>query len=362
VNKLITEHVIIRGKAVSVSELKEQSQIEVVVECKHGQRKVRWSRRNQLCKKCAAESGLFNTSKKGRSITWGSKISKVKKNVKLSEDHKSSLIKSRISKLCSKKGIEESQFSGFPTSGKQFKIRNLIMSSIRKNIIKYTVEQQDALILKALGYSVDELIKHLESNFKPGMTWANYGEWQIDHVKPESWFDYQSTDDDDFKKCWSLENLQPMWAWQNLDKSNKYEGEYRPRKFYMLAGQFGVGKTTMCKQLEHKFTVVSYDKTNIKNLDSIIANNYFNDKPILIDIPTNISTIYNRYKSKYEITLVLLVESPDVVAARILSRNGTANIEAIRKRYNRMLSIKNNYAHYSGNYNEVLDFLLSLKI
>lgn len=78
--------------------------------------------------------------------------------------------------------------------------------------------------LEILPYSFNDFIKSIESKFKEGMNWENYGEWHIDHVTPDSWFDYTSPDDDGFKKSWSLENLQPLWALENLIKNNKYRG------------------------------------------------------------------------------------------------------------------------------------------
>jgi len=72
-----------------------------------------------------------------------------------------------------------------------------------------------------LPYTIDELMIHLEKLFQPGMSWNNYGKWHIDHKIPDSSFDYKSVDDIDFKKCWSLENLQPLWAIDNQRKSNK---------------------------------------------------------------------------------------------------------------------------------------------
>ena len=75
-----------------------------------------------------------------------------------------------------------------------------------------------------LEYTVDELRSHLESKFTEGMTWDNYGKWHIDHIRPDSWFNYSSTNDIEFKKSWALGNLQPLWAEDNLRKSNKYEG------------------------------------------------------------------------------------------------------------------------------------------
>ena len=57
------------------------------------------------------------------------------------------------------------------------------------------------------------------------MTWDNYGEWHIDHIIPISYFDYSSYDDETFKICWDLNNLQPLWAKDNLIKSNKLINE-----------------------------------------------------------------------------------------------------------------------------------------
>jgi len=74
-----------------------------------------------------------------------------------------------------------------------------------------------------LPYSTEELIIHLESLFQEGMTWTNYGKWHIDHIKPVSLFEFTNYSDDQFKECWKLENLQPLWAYDNLSKGNKYE-------------------------------------------------------------------------------------------------------------------------------------------
>lgn len=73
--------------------------------------------------------------------------------------------------------------------------------------------------LNLLGCSVDELWIYLESQFQPGMTRENYGTWHIDHIKPCSSFDF--TDPDQQKKCFHYTNLQPLWAEDNIKKSNK---------------------------------------------------------------------------------------------------------------------------------------------
>lgn len=64
------------------------------------------------------------------------------------------------------------------------------------------------------------LMAHLESLFMPGMTWANHGTvWHIDHVYPCSRFDLKNPAERN--KCFSIENLQPLWSRDNLQKGNK---------------------------------------------------------------------------------------------------------------------------------------------
>ena len=70
-----------------------------------------------------------------------------------------------------------------------------------------------------VGCTYKELLDHLESQFEEGMTWENQGEWQIDHFKAQSCFD--PTIEEEAFKCWHYTNLQPMWAPENNEYSNK---------------------------------------------------------------------------------------------------------------------------------------------
>ena len=72
-----------------------------------------------------------------------------------------------------------------------------------------------------LQYTPEELIVHLEKQFKDDMTWENYGIWHVDHKLPITSFNIQEMGDEEFMKCWSLDNLQPMWGEENIRKSNK---------------------------------------------------------------------------------------------------------------------------------------------
>ena len=72
-----------------------------------------------------------------------------------------------------------------------------------------------------LPYTPQQLVEHLESQFQPWMTWENYGEWEVDHIYPQSLLPYDSFDHPNFLKCWSLDNLQPLGKIENIIKSNK---------------------------------------------------------------------------------------------------------------------------------------------
>jgi hypothetical protein len=76
---------------------------------------------------------------------------------------------------------------------------------------------------EVLGYSALELKEHIERQFKEGMTWDNYGEWHIDHIVPIS----SAKNLEEGIELSKLENLQPLWAVDNLSKGDRmiFKGE-----------------------------------------------------------------------------------------------------------------------------------------
>lgn len=79
-----------------------------------------------------------------------------------------------------------------------------------------------------VGYTVNDLKEHIEKQFIDGMSWSNRKDWHIDHIIPISAFNYNTPDDIDFKKCWSLNNLRPLWAVKNISKKNKLTKPHQP--------------------------------------------------------------------------------------------------------------------------------------
>lgn len=78
-----------------------------------------------------------------------------------------------------------------------------------------------------VNFTQKKLKHHLEAYFLSGMTWANYGNWHIDHEIPISVFNFDSYNQLDFKRCWALSNLRPMWATENIKKSNKIDKPFQ---------------------------------------------------------------------------------------------------------------------------------------
>lgn len=74
--------------------------------------------------------------------------------------------------------------------------------------------------IELLGCSIEHLRLWITFYFRPGMSWSNYGEWQIDHQRPCASFDL--TDPTQQKECFHYTNLQPLWAEDNLRKGDKY--------------------------------------------------------------------------------------------------------------------------------------------
>jgi Prasinovirus endonuclease VII len=86
--------------------------------------------------------------------------------------------------------------------------------------LKFNQCTKGAATKALIGTSWKHLKAHLEAQFKPGMSWDNYGPvWHVDHVRPCAAFDLSRKSEQ--KKCFSFKNLQPLWARDNLIKHAK---------------------------------------------------------------------------------------------------------------------------------------------
>jgi hypothetical protein len=87
--------------------------------------------------------------------------------------------------------------------------------------VKYHKGIKACSAIKLLGADIDTVRKHLQSQFKDGMTWENQGAkgWHVDHIIPCNSFDL--TKEEEQTKCFHYTNLQPLWANENLRKGCK---------------------------------------------------------------------------------------------------------------------------------------------
>lgn len=83
-----------------------------------------------------------------------------------------------------------------------------------KSALERLGRKKEGNTIDLLGYSALELKEHIEKKFLQGMSWNNYGEWEIDHIKEICTFDK----DTPINIVNSLDNLQPLWRKDNWNK------------------------------------------------------------------------------------------------------------------------------------------------
>lgn len=91
-------------------------------------------------------------------------------------------------------------------------IRSLIGGSFKNHGFK-----KNSKTMQILGCTIQEFKLHIESQFKEGMSWDNRSEWHIDHIMPLS----MAKTEDEIIRLNNYKNLRPLWAHENLSKSDK---------------------------------------------------------------------------------------------------------------------------------------------
>jgi len=97
-----------------------------------------------------------------------------------------------------------------------FKLKQNLRSRLNK-ALKNNYKSGSAV--QDLGCSIEFLKYYLESKFQPGMSWENYGQWHIDHIKPLSKFNLQIRSE--LLEVCHYTNLQPLWKLDNISKGNR---------------------------------------------------------------------------------------------------------------------------------------------
>ena len=97
-----------------------------------------------------------------------------------------------------------------------FNLRCVIASLIR-TCLKSNGYSKKSKTYKILGCTIEEFKVHLENQFTEGMNWDNQGNWHLDHIHPVS----LAKDEEEIIKLNHYTNFQPLWAEDNIRKSNK---------------------------------------------------------------------------------------------------------------------------------------------
>jgi hypothetical protein len=142
---------------------------------------------------------------------------------KYKEETKKYYLKTReIQAEKKKKWISENRekYNSYWTNRKKNDEVFKLLTGMRSRIWKYTkllnITKKNTTF-EIVGCSPQHLKEYLEKQFVPGMSWENRTEWNIDHIIPLS---SAKTEEELYKLC-HYTNLQPLWAEENLKKSNK---------------------------------------------------------------------------------------------------------------------------------------------
>lgn len=174
-----------------------------------------------MCKTCRLEyRKKYSTSNKIANKKWRLKNSdKIKSDKKqyyrANRDHLIAKVTNRLNDFKEQYGIsyQSALYQNNINSKIKICLRSRLNAAIRNN-------QKTGSAISDLGCSIDELKKHLESRFTEGMSWDNYGEWHIDHIRPLASFNL--LEENEVKLACHYTNLQPLWARDNLSKGGSY--------------------------------------------------------------------------------------------------------------------------------------------
>lgn len=136
------------------------------------------------------------------------KDNKEKRNAQIREHYS----QNKESILAQKKEYKREKYQTDPEYRLKVLLRNRFKRAIKNNF-------KSSSVMDLIGCTIQELRDYLKERFVDGMTWENYGEWHIDHIKPCASFDL--SDPKQQQECFHYSNLQPLWGIDNLKKADK---------------------------------------------------------------------------------------------------------------------------------------------
>ena len=170
------------------------------------------------CKKCMNKNSRVNYSNNKDKVLKQNKdyrlknFEKIKKTRKIYLDKNPNLFKNWVEK---NKEHRKNYINNY-NSNPKIKLKNSLRSRINELMNK---KYDNPRTVDMVGCDYEFLIKYIESKFTEGMSWDNYGYygWHLDHITPLS----SAKTEEEISKLYHYTNLQPLWAKDNLQKSNK---------------------------------------------------------------------------------------------------------------------------------------------
>jgi len=186
-----------------------------------------WDNLQRMCKVCTNE--YRKKGRKERKQKWAIN------ELKYSDNYKKSGRRSEVDKIWYNKNKDEAikkrvnyqrdRKKNDPYFAETVRARSRF-TSIMKKICK---NPSDNHFYDYLGCTGIEYCKYMENKFVEGMSWDRRQEIHFDHIIPISAWNLK--DDKECRACWHYTNLQPLWAEDNLKKSNKYKKEDKDKYF-----------------------------------------------------------------------------------------------------------------------------------
>lgn len=166
--------------------------------CSHGKIK-------SVCTDCGGSQLCVHGVERRRCVPCdGSEVCKHKRL-----EHRCKICKGRD--ICKHDRQKSSCHDCDPINAFKLRVSNTIRRHLKSNKSDKTIEY--------LGCDIASYKNYLESLFDKGMSWDNYGEWEIDHIVPVN---YNNPTLDVIKTRLYYTNTQPMWKNENMAKGNRY--------------------------------------------------------------------------------------------------------------------------------------------
>ena len=196
--------------------------------------------RSRGCEKARARKLKYSRSEKGKEVARKYRINNKPKPRSLTEDQLRKIAESKRKwreknrDKINEKARSTHRVKPSPDKIKEYKKREYykMKNDPYLKYVHYSRVRLGAILKQRSGtfsvsgnilFNKQELVSHLEGLMQKGMSWDNYGRkgWHIDHIIPISSFDL--TKEDQVRLALGLENLQPLWWFDNLKKGATIE-------------------------------------------------------------------------------------------------------------------------------------------